>query len=122
MRMNKFIHIIVFGIFLSFAAVQYNDSDAWQWILLYISIAIIPLLKVLNLKSRGYIIAINILLVVLFISQFHLYSNWISAGRPAFIDYEPTEVKAVEDIREFLGIVICMVCALAYLISEFLRR
>jgi len=112
--LSKVIHILVFILFIAFAAVQYNDSDATRWIILYLMVAILPLLRIFGKSVKIYGGFLVGLFFAFFITKFSLLSEWLAAGKPAFIDYEPTNVKEVEGIREFLGICICFITALLY--------
>lgn len=110
----KTLHLLVSLLFISFAYMQFNDVDGKRWVIIYASVALLAILKLLN-KSN---ILINYFLIGLFVSL--LLSNadgltdWLSAGKPAFIDYAPTDIKEVEGIREFLGLVISFLVVASY--------
>jgi len=112
--LKKTIHIIVAFLFVVFAAVQYNDSDSIKWILIYLAVAGLPILMLLNINKQ----LLNYFLIgffpVLLIMNFSSVSEWINAGQPGFIDYEPTTLKAVEGIREYLGLVVCFITTFLY--------
>lgn len=116
--LRKTTNAIVFFLFIGFAIVQYNDSDAFKWIALYLAVAILPVLTILKIKSKLY----NFFLLGLFFAILILtYSNltsWVEAGKPKFIDYEPTHIKEVEGIREYLGAFICFLTSLIYLLIK----
>jgi hypothetical protein len=120
--MNRLLHGILVIVFIAFAAVQYNDADGWKWIIIYLTVALIPLFKVFNKHWPLLNIGIMSAMLFMLIANFHQVSNWLDAGRPAFIDYEPTDIQAVEDIREYLGIVICVVVSVSYVLYDFTKR
>ena len=122
MNMNRLLHGILAVVFIAFAAVQYNDADGWKWIIIYLAVALIPTLKVFNKQWPLLNIGITSAMVIMLIANTHQVNNWLGAGRPAFIDYEPTDIQAVEDIREYLGIVICVVVSVLYVIFDFIKR
>lgn len=116
--LKKSFHIIVALLFIGFATVQFNDSDSIKWIIIYLTVAALPILKVFNIETK----LLNFFLIgffaVLLIMNFNSLTEWINAGQPPFIDYEPTTVDAVEGIREYLGLVVCFVTTLIYLLIK----
>lgn len=114
MKPTKFIHLAVALLFIYFSYVQLNDIDGWKWILLYSSIAFLAFLKFAQISLK-YVPGIIVLItLVLLIANINLFTSWTNAGRPAFIDYEPTNIQEVENIREFLGLCITFATALIY--------
>ena len=115
MKKSKIIHFIILALFVYCAYVQLNDQDAWIWIILYLSVAILPLLSLLNYPTRIYARILSLALGIILLLNYNLLSSWLDAGRPAFIDYEPTYIREVENIREFIGLVICFFAAMTYI-------
>ena len=60
---HKVIQSILFLIFLSFAALQYNDPDPYAWIAIYGAIALISFISVLGKLHRE--VVIGMLVIVL---------------------------------------------------------
>ncbi len=116
MIITRTINILVLTLFLYCAYVQFNDSDAWKWILIYLSIAILPLLYLLNYEIKTYTTLLCISLAIILLLNFSSLTDWLAAGKPDFIDYEPTTIDVVEGIREFLGLVIAFITSIIYLI------
>jgi len=112
--LSKIGHIICLILFVLFAVVQYNDSDGFKWIILYLLVALLPLLRIMGKSIKlysGFLIGLFMAFIVL---RYNLLTEWLEAGKPAFIDYEPTNIKEVEGIREFLGICICLSTSITY--------
>ena len=117
--LKKIIHITIALLFFIFAALQFNDKDGIMWILLYLAVAALPLLILFGKEKKhlNYFLA-GLFLMLLFL-KYPFVTDWLEAGQPKFIDYEPTSIKAVEGIREYLGLVICALTTLVYL---FVKR
>lgn len=112
--MKKVFDVFVIVLFSIFAYLQLNDGDGSKWILLYGAVVILGLASLLNkIKSLYPLFIFSFLLGYLFFN-IELVTSWIDAGKPAFIDYEPTNIQAVENIREFLGLLICLVVSGVY--------
>lgn len=83
---------------------------------MYLSVAILPLLFLFEINMKVYTKILCIALAVILIINYSCLNDWISAGKPDFIDYEPTTVKVVEGIREFLGLAIAFITSIVYYI------
>ena len=114
MKKRNFIHLAVALIFIYFSYVQLNDTDGLKWIIIYSSISLLAFMKFIDMRMNLLVYAIAATMLGLVIFNFNLYTNWTNAGRPAFIDYEPTYIQEVEDIREFLGLIIACLTSLVY--------
>lgn len=114
--LKKLLHFFVAIVFIGFAAVQYNDSDAFYWIFMYLAVAALPILLLINYNKKGLLNAFLLgMFGILLILKYPLVAEWFDAGKPKFIDYEPTSIKAVEGIREYLGILICFATSFVYI-------
>lgn len=112
--LSKTIHLIVAFLFVYFAAVQYNDRDGILWMFIYLAIAAMPILKVLKFKHKHLNYFLIGFLPMLVFLKFNYLTDWLDAGRPSFIDYEPTSIEVIEGIREFLGLVLCLFVSIIY--------
>ncbi|MDA8692761.1 transmembrane 220 family protein [Saprospiraceae bacterium] len=119
--MSKILHALIAIVFIAFAIVQYNDPDGWKWMIVYLLIAVIPLHKAFGKHWPAYTIGIATATVLGLVFNADQVTSWIDAGKPDFIDYEPTNIQAVEDIREYLGICISAVLSVGYVISDFVK-
>jgi MFS superfamily sulfate permease-like transporter len=121
MSMSRVIHGVMALVFITFAVVQYNDPDGWKWGIIYLMVAVIPLHKLFGKHWPSYTIGMTTAMILGLIFNAHQVYSWIDAGKPAFIDYEPTDIQAVEDIREYLGIFICAIVGIVYVTLDFRR-
>lgn len=118
--LKKVVNIAIAILFFTFAYLQLNDNnDTAFWIIIYVAVAILPILILFKIESKIYRYLLLGILTILMFKNFHLLNDWLDAGSPAFIDYEPTSIREVEGIREFLGITISLSTVLVY---TFLKR
>ena len=115
MKKSKNIHLLILILFVYFAYVQFNDTDGLKWILIYSSISVLAVSKLLDYHSLNLARIISAVLGIYLLVNINLLSSWLAAGKPAFIDYEPTFIQEVENIREFMGLVISFFVALTYI-------
>ncbi len=114
----KIKHYIVSFLFLVFAAVQYNDPDPWLWILLYLFVAAIPLLYIkgsLHSKVLGLIMIPLFLKTSLYVPDL---MQWVRAGMPTITGSMQAESPHIELIREFFGMVLCLVVVWYYYLKS----
>ncbi|MEO6039877.1 MAG: transmembrane 220 family protein [Saprospiraceae bacterium] len=102
----KILHSFLSIVFLLFAALQYNDPDPLQWMLLYGGVA---LHFALAAMGRLYRPAVWLwLAVALAWAAFLLpdFINWLRMGEPSIVATMKAETPWVELTREFLGLLI----------------
>jgi len=116
MRRIKYLHILTAVLFVYFSYVQLNDADGWKWIGIYFSISLLAIFAFLGFKLKLISKILVTVIAIYLILNFNLLTSWIQAGKPAFIDYEPTNIQEVENIREFLGLLITLFAASAYML------
>jgi hypothetical protein len=108
----KIVNLILAVMFLLFAFVQVNDPDPVLWILIYGSMAVVCIMAAFGYYSR---IALAILLVGFIAYAVILlpgFSEWLSQDdKSALFDY-------IEEAREFLGLIICIVVLIVQLIRS----
>jgi hypothetical protein len=107
----KIIHVILALLFLSFAALQINDPDPLLWILIYLNMVV---LSVMGFQKRYYKLWIGISAVLYFIYALFLIPgtlDWYHSADRAllFDDLAKMQYPYIEETREFLGLVICLV-------------
>ncbi|NNE26926.1 MAG: hypothetical protein HKN09_08795 [Saprospiraceae bacterium] len=104
--MWKVIDILIVICFCYFIYVQFNDQDGLLWVLVYsipLALALLSIFKKSSLKLTGLGL---ILFGALSVFQVPTLVEWMNQGRPAFLDYQPTNIKIAEEMRELLGMVI----------------
>ncbi|MFM7765401.1 MAG: transmembrane 220 family protein [Sphingomonadales bacterium] len=96
--MKKIILILLFLIILGFAAVQYNDPDAWFWIAVYLVYAMVIFSAIIRpLNTIWYLVA---MIVPLIFAYFQWPESWEGIG-------ETMMNENTERARESLGLIIC---------------
>ncbi len=102
----KVLYWVLAILFLLFAAVQYNDPDPIQWMLLYGGVAV-----QFALAARGRInrYAVWLWLIVAVVWAATLvpdFIHWLRMGEPSIVDTMKAETPWVELTREFLGLLV----------------
>jgi len=104
-KFQKIIYIVVAGLFLLFALVQWNDPDPALWILFYGAMSVIYLLFVLQNRFAVYlsyfmlivcVVCMGIILPEIF--------QWIKDGMPSIVQSMKATIPTIEYTREFLGL------------------
>jgi hypothetical protein len=104
----KIINTLLTLIMAVFAILQWNDPDAWLWILIYGYVTLMAGLSFTSLRLKWFIIAGMIGLLVgigLYIPDF---IEWIQSGLPSITGHMKAESPFIELVREFLGLVIAL--------------
>lgn len=117
----KIANILLGLLFVSFAAVQYNDADAWVWIAIYGLLAVSFFLAATRRYSGilyGLILAACVYEAVDLLPEFN---NWVAMGTPNIASEMKTEEPHIEFVREFLGVLIG-VLAVLFLFWQFRRN
>ncbi|MCC6462655.1 MAG: transmembrane 220 family protein [Saprospiraceae bacterium] len=93
-------------VFVLFAAVQYNDPDPVQWILLYSGPAVFYGMAALGRQYRPAIwlwLAVSAGWALTYVPDFW---HWLQMGTPSIVETMKAEKPYVELTREFLGLCI----------------
>jgi hypothetical protein len=107
------LHKFLAGIFILFAAFQYNDADFYIWIPIYLIVGVVILLFDQGKYNKRLT---QILLVAYIAGMISYYPNvisWFQDGTPSIANSMKAESPFIEFIREFFGLGICVV-ALGY--------
>jgi len=107
----KYVNIILTILFLASAAVQYNDppEDRLFWILIYGLLALISGLAIFQ-RYNVWSIALGIGVVLFYMFRlFPAFIMWVNDGMPSIVESMKASSPHVELVREFLGLVICLV-------------
>ena len=114
---SKVIHYILAGLFIVFAALQYNDKDPWLWILIYGAVAIVALFKVHFAQINFGPLILTLTLILLFYA-FTFVPSVIdffgSTNKSDLVGKMKAEDPWIEGTREFGGLLIAII-ALNYL-------
>lgn len=107
----KVFNLILALIFLAFAAVQFNDTpgDILFWVLLYTLVALVSAFGAFH-QYNMWIIVLGIGAAVYeMFHKFPAFAQWCSDGMPSIVDEMKASSPYVELVREFLGLVLCLV-------------
>lgn len=113
----RIVNSILAVMFLLFAFVQINDPDPVIWILIYGSMATLCVMAIFEFYPKKFIIG----LLVLFVAYSTVYIpgviEWLHHENKAalFDEVAKMEHLYIEESREFLGLVICIVTLVFYL-------
>lgn len=113
--MRKIIDHILAILFFIFAIVQWNDPDPYLWVVLYCLVGIAILMTIYTDKAYYLIFLIIIFCVVFLITYIPDVIDWARNGFPTITGTMKAETQHVEFIREFLGLLICVVVLIPYL-------
>jgi hypothetical protein len=106
----KIVNLILAIMFLAFAFLQINDPDPVLWILIYGSMAVICILAAFKVYSQ----LAMIILLVGFIAYSTVFipglREWMAQDDSSvlFDDLAKMEHPYIEESREFLGLIICI--------------
>ncbi len=109
MRDFNVISIIWTILLLCFGLMQYNDSDWYIWIPIYFITAFFTFGLSQKKKYIPWCYLYLILLCIGSISYIPEFLNWIKDGAPTITGSMQAETEYVEFVREFFGLLICLV-------------
>ncbi len=104
----KYFYLILGLLFVGFAALQYNDPDPYIWAPYYLLVAAACFLTFANRHNNlltVVLLGITIVWASLYIPD---VVDWFKAGRPDIASAMKAETPYIENMREFLGLVICL--------------
>jgi hypothetical protein len=119
----KVFNLILAVMFLLFAFVQINDPDPVTWILIYGVMVVVCILAAFRYYSKAYRIGLVVLLV-----SFSAYAlvllpgikEWLAQDDQSvlFDDIAKMQHPFIEESREFLGLLICVMVLIMQLIRS----
>jgi len=105
----KIVNLILAFLFFLFAAFQYNDSDSWIWMAIYLLVAYVSL-SAFQMKYSKLVIYFGLAVCVIGMGLlFPDIIRWLRMGMPSITESMKAEKIHVELTREFFGLVICFV-------------
>ena len=113
----KIVNGILTLIFILFAAVQINDPDPIQWIIIYGIVAVISGLAIVGKYNKSIILFVISVCIIWMATLIHGVVDWVNNGMPSITGAMKAESPHVEYLREFLGLLI----ALLVLIFHYFR-
>lgn len=113
----KAVNLLLAVMFLVFAFLQLNDPDPLIWILVYGSMAVVCVMAAFRNYKRWFMVA----LLVIFIAYSFVFlggvMEWFRQPDRSvlFNDIAKMEHPYIEESREFLGLMICILVLLIHL-------
>ncbi len=102
----KITNLILTLLFAIFALVQYNDLDSWNWIMLYLFVAVVSFFAFRGDYNKG-VLAIGMIVILGWMALlFSGFVEWIQMGMPTIVEEMKTEKPHIEVVREFLGLLL----------------
>jgi hypothetical protein len=120
----KFFNFFLAILFLVFAAVQFNDDpdDIVFWVLIYTLVAIVSAFAAFK-KYNMWVIVLGIAAVVYeLFREFPAFAQWISKGMPSIVDSMEASSPHIEYVREYLGLVICLIVLIFHYVMYARQR
>ena len=117
MRITGFVLAVMF---LAFSFVQINDPDPLIWIMIYGSMAVVSVMAAFSYYPRKFLIGLLVVFAAYSIMYFDGVREWLKQDDKSalFDEVAKMEHLYIEEAREFLGLVICMVVIVVYRVKS----
>ncbi len=117
MRIVNFILAIMF---LTFAFVQINDPDPVIWILIYGAMAVLSVMAIFEFYPKKFIIGLLVLYAIYSFVFMPGVGEWLRKDNKAmlFDDIAKMQFPYIEEAREFLGLLICIIVLIVFLVRS----
>lgn len=114
----KIVNLVLAVMFLVFAFLQINDPDPFHWILIYGAMAAVCVMAAFQYYSKILIIVLLVIYAGYSLVFLNGVGTWLSQENKAalFDDVAKMEHLYIEESREFLGLWICNLVLIMYLI------
>ena len=112
--------IILAIMFVAFAFVQVNDPDPIIWILIYGAMAVICILAAFSIYPRKIMIGMAVVYSLYSIYYFPGVREWLHQDDKSllFDNLAKMQFSYIEESREFLGLMICVIVLIFYLVRS----
>ena len=109
----KILNAFLALMFIAFACLQYNDPDPLGWILVYGVVAVLCAMAALGRPyPRWGVIATAIVIGGWMLWLLPSMVNWIGMGMPSITGTMQAHEPYIEEVREFLGLLIALLAVL----------
>ena len=118
----RIVNFILAVMFLVFAFVQINDPDPVIWILIYGAMAVLSIMAIFNFYPKKFIIGLMVLYILYSFVYVRGVWEWLQQEDKSllFDDVAKMQYPYVEQAREFLGLLICIIVLIVFVVR--LRR
>ena len=120
----RFLYIFLAIMFVAFAALQINDPDPVLWILIYGAMVVVCVMAVFKVYNKRVLIILSVVFIVYCVVLWPGVAEWFQQEDKSvlFDDVMKMEYPYIEESREFLGLLICLVVLAFYLIRSYRKR
>lgn len=120
----KYLAIFFAVMFIAFAALQVNDPDPVLWILIYGIMSVVSVMAIFDYYNRKLLIGLGVLYIIYMVILFPGVSEWLQQDDKSMLFDEGMKMQYlyVEESREFLGLLICLLVLALYLFRSFRRK
>lgn len=114
----KFVNLLLALMFMVFAFVQINDPDPILWILIYGAMAVVCILAAFRVYIRWLLYVLLATYIAYSIVFFDGVMEWFAQPDKSvlFDDVMKMQYPYIEESREFLGLMVCVVVLLVHLL------
>ena len=114
----RIVNFLLAVMFLGFAFVQINDPDPVIWILIYGAMAVTSIMAIFEFYPKKFLIGLLVVYLLYSIVFIPGVLEWLRQENKAvlFDDVAKMQYLYVEEAREFLGLLICIIVLIVYLI------
>ena len=111
-------HLLLALMFLAFAALQINDPDPILWIAIYLAMTALCALAAFQKYYRIPMLVLAVGYLIYMIILFPGVTDWFHSPDLSllFDDIAKMQYPYIEESREFLGLLICEIVLVVYLI------
>lgn len=120
----KILNLVLAAFFLLFAFVQINDPDPVLWILIYGIMAVSCILAAFRYYYPGILLAILIAFTAYSLVFVSGVMEWLRSDDRSllFDDLAKMQHAYIEEAREFLGLLICILVLIMHLVSSRAKK
>lgn len=120
----KYLAMFFAVLFIAFAALQVNDPDPVLWILIYGIMSVVSVMAIFEYYNRKLLMGLTVLYSIYMVILFPGVSEWLRQEDKGVLFDEGMKMQYVyiEESREFLGLLICLVVLALYLFRSFRRK
>lgn len=120
----KYLNIFFALMFMAFAFLQVNDPDPVLWIIIYGAMAVVSVMAIFESYNRKVLIVLAVFFVGYCIFLLPGVSEWLRQNNLSVLFDEGMKMQHlyVEEAREFLGLVICLLVLATYIFRAFRQK
>jgi amino acid transporter len=116
----RIVNFLLAAMFLVFAFVQVNDPDPVIWILIYGIMAVFSIMAIFEFYPKKFLIGVLVLYALYSLVYLPGLAQWLHSDNKAdlFDNIAKMENLYIEESRESLGLFICIIVLVFYLVRS----